>query len=319
MKRTEAILALREAQLKAGHLVSTRRTYRGWLVRYMAAIQNRSAHDLQSYLHLLAAGPDRVSPKSVKQALNALVFFEKQVLHRDPGRLDIPAVSRHRNQPTWLTHAEAIAIIDRLSGLRRLQAEFLYGTGSRINAMLTLRLKDIDLATGLVTFRFDKGGKSRTVRIPQTILPSLADHIRRITHLWQDDHISGVIAPSPEPSLMKKLGRSTFGTLPWYWLFPSNRVRNGERWHATEDHLARAVRAAASSAGITKRVTLHTFRHSNATALLQRGVDLRSIQEHLGHTHLSTTEIYTHATGARALPTPLDCPPPSIIPFPVAV
>jgi site-specific recombinase XerD len=124
---------------------------------------------------------------------------------------------------------------------------------------------------------------------------------------------------------MRKLGRKTFASLPWYWLFPSSKVTSGERWHATEDHLAVALKKAAAAAGITKRVTLHTVRHSNATALLQRGVDIRTIQEHLGHTHVETTEIYTHATGSHAVVSPLDAPPiiqpahvpaPSIIPFP---
>lgn len=324
MTKTQAILALREAQLQAGHRVNTRKTYQHWLVRYITAVESGQATDIQSFFDLLSSGPQRVNPKTVKQALNAMVFFEKNVLKREPGTYRVPKVNPHRNQPTWLSHSEMVELIARLTGTRRLQVELLYGTGSRINAMLTLRLKDIDLGSGLVTFRDDKGGKSRTVRLPAVIIPKLAEHIDRVRRLWQTDHAQGIIAPSPEPSLMRKLSRKTFGTLPWYWLFPSAQVRSGERWHATSDHLAKAVAKASIGAGITKRVTLHTIRHSNATALLQRGVDIRTIQEHLGHTHVETTEIYTHATGSHAVISPLDAPPvaqpaliasPAIIPF----
>lgn len=307
----DAILALRDAQLKKGHSLNTRKTYRHWVIRYREARLARSCHDLQSWLDLLATGPDRVSPKTIKQALNALVFYHRHVLGIEipPNSLRTPRVNPHRNLPVWLTHQEVVALLSHMRGLPLLQAELLYSTGSRITALLTLRLKDLDLDKGLVTFRWDKGGKSRVVRLAAATMPRLRTHIESVRMQWRDDQAAGIICPDDSASLMRKLGERRFGTLPFYWLFPSAEVRGKHRWHATSKALSSALARAAVAAGITKRVSPHVFRHSNATALLERGENLRRIQEHLGHTHLDTTEIYTHAAGTETLVSPLDAPP----------
>lgn len=314
-------MELRDAQLKAGHLVNTRKSYRGWVVRYRAARRGRVCRDLQSFLdHLTTV--ERVNPKTVKQALNALKFYHEKVLGIEiaANSLTVPRVNPHRNMPVWLTHEEAMDLIGRMEGEARLQAEMLYGTGSRITALLTLRLKDVDLGRGLVTFRHDKGGKSRTVRLPAMVMARLDAHIAAVRLQWEADKARGVICPSAEPSLMKKLGRTRFGSLPFCWLFPSAVCRDGQRWHATDRALSAGLKRAAAEAGITKRVSAHVFRHSNATALLERGENIRTIQEHLGHTSVETTEIYTHATGSEAVISPLDMAPPkrastTILPF----
>jgi site-specific recombinase XerD len=201
-----------------------------------------------------------------------------------------------------------------MSGDARLQAELLYGTGSRITALLTLRLKDLDMQKGLVTFRHDKGGKSRTVRLPKSIMHRLMTHIANIRLQWEQDQKRGIIYPSPEPHEMKKLGRKRYGTLPFCWLFPSRDIRGDERWHTTDHAISSALAKAAKEAGIIKRVSPHVFRHSNATTLLEHGVNIRSIQEHLGHTHVETTEIYTHANGSGGVISPLDYPAQDLIP-----
>lgn len=313
MKKREAMIALRDAQLKKGHLLNTRKTYLHWLCRYIDGAASGRFSDLQEFLdHLVIV--DQLNPKTVRQALNAMVFFYKSVLDRDPGQLRVPKVNRHRNHPNFLNRGEIVELLSRMSGKARLQAELLIGTGSRINAMLTLRLKDIDLDKRTVCFRFDKGGKTRTVKLPDAIVPRLTEHVERVKRQWEKDHSDGIIAPAPEPSLARKLGRNVFGTLPWYWLFPSQVVRDGCRWHATDRGLAKAISIAAADAKIMKRVTPHTLRHTNATALLDMGVNVRRIQEHLGHSNLATTEIYLHTTGTDALPSPIDQLP-AIIPF----
>lgn len=317
---TDALQAMEKAMLKVGLSYNTRNTYSGWVVRYRAARRERRCRDLQTYLDLLSTGPKKVSPKTVKQALNALKFYHEKVLGIQiaPNSLTLPKVNPHRNIPVWLTHPEAMALIDRMQGLSKLQALLLYGTGSRITALLTLRLKDLDLDQQIVTFRHDKGGKSRSVRIPSMVMPRLAAHVEAMRLQWQDDSSRGIICPSPDPSFMEKIGRRQFGRLPWYWLFPSAVVRNGERWHTTDRALASELQRAADDVGIMKRVTCHALRHSNATALIQRGENIRTIQEHLGHTNVETTEIYTHATCTAAVISPLDMAPPSqanITPF----
>lgn len=306
----EAVIALKNAQLEAGHLVNTRKTYRGWVMRYRRARQAKLCRDLQSYLTHLST-VERVNPKTIRQALNALKFYHEKVLMIEipPNSLKLPNVNKNRNMPVWLTHEEAMGLIGRMDGVARLQAELLYGTGSRITALLTLRLKDLDLQKGLVTFRFDKGGKSRTVRLPRNSMARLMAHVATVRQQWEVDKARGVINPSPEPSLMKKLGRARFGTLPFCWLFPSRDVRGVERWHATDHGLSDALRKAAEESGILKRVSPHVLRHSNATALLARGENIRAIQEHLGHTHVETTEIYTHANVSTGLTSPMDYPP----------
>lgn len=307
MTDTEAIMALKNAQLEAGHLISTRKSYRGWLMRYRDARRSRLCHDLQSFLTRLST-VERVNPKTVKQALNALKFYHEKVLgiQIEPNSLKLPRVNPHRNIPVWLTHEEAMALIGEMKGTARLQAELLYGTGSRINALMTLRLKDLDLRKGLVTFRFDKGGKSRTVRLPQTSMERLVAHVHGIKIQWEHDRKNGVIYPFPEPSLMRKFGASRLGSLPFCWLFPSRDVRGKERWHSTDHALVEEMKRAAEVCGIMKRVSPHVLRHSNATALLEMGENIRTIQEHLGHTHVETTEIYTHARGYEAVVSPMD-------------
>jgi site-specific recombinase XerD len=237
---------------------------------------------------------------------------------REVPDLTVPKINKDRNPPTWLHHHEAVDLLSRMSGTAKLQAGLLYGTGSRIHALLTLRWKDVDLHAGLVTFRFDKGGKSRTVRLPRVLIPAMEEHFARVKRLWEADAVRGVIAPHPEPSLMRKLGRKTFSTLPWYWVFPSQVMGNSERWHATDRGLAKSVAIAARAAGFTKRVTPHTLRHSHATALMENGANIREVQRQLGHSHVETTEIYTHTRGDGALVSPLDRVA-SIIPFPQEV
>jgi site-specific recombinase XerD len=315
----EAKRRLREEQQKAGHARATMKSYEAWVVRYRASRTLRECRDLQTYLDRLST-VEGVNPKTVKHALNALIFYHRRVLGIEiPEKsLKLPRINPHKNVPVWLTHEEAMDILSRMNGLPRLQAELLYGTGSRITALLTLRLKDIDLGRQIVVFRHDKGGKSRSVRIPSMVMPRLVPHVAAMRLQWEGDKARGIICPSPDESLMRKLDRKRFGTLPWYYLFPSAVVRDGERWHATGHALATELERAAVEAGITKRVSPHVFRHSNATALLERGENIRTIQEHLGHTHVETTEIYTHATCSQAVISPMDMAPPvraNIIPL----
>lgn len=324
----EAIMALKNAQLEEGHRVNTRRSYRRWMLRYRKARRERVCRDFQGFLSYLASGPGgRVNPKTVRQALNALKFYHERVLGIEipPNSLKVPAINPHRNVPVWLTHEEAMDLISRMSGTERLQAELLYGTASRITALLTLRLKDLDMQKGLVTFRHDKGGKSRTVRLPRAVMHRLQTHLSAVRLQWEQDHARGVIYPTAEPEGMKKLGRARYGTLPFCWLFPSAVVRmtaqGPERWQATDHALTAGLKKAAEEARIMKRVSPHVFRHSNATALLERGENIRTLQEHLGHTDVKTTEIYTHATAGNAVISPMDYPPiPSVavVPFPQA-
>lgn len=316
MSDDEAVMKMNIAQLEKGHVLTTRDQYQQWVRRYRAARRNRICSNLQGYLTYLASDPEaKVNPKTVRQALNALKFYHEKVLGIEiaPNSLNVPAINQNENIPVWLTHEEGMDLISSLSGEARLQAEMLYGTGSRINALLKLRLKDLDLQKCLITFRHDKGGKSRTVRLPRSIMHRLMTHIAAVRLRWEQDHKRGIVYPTPEPQEMRKLGRKRYGTLPFCFLFPSAVVRmtdlGPERWHSTDHALADGLKVAAEESGIMKRVSPHVFRHSNATALLELGENIRTLQEHLGHADVKTTEIYTHARGTNAVISPLDRQP----------
>jgi site-specific recombinase XerD len=316
----EALQKLNDQQRMAGHSVSTRKQYAHWTIRYRESRIQKQCRDLQSYLTRLST-VEKVNPKTVKQALNALKFYHEKCLSIEilPNSLTVPKINQNRNIPVWLTHDEAMDLIGKMEGVARLQAELLYGTGSRITALLTLRLKDMDLQKGFVTFNHDKGGKSRTVRLPRSSMARLQAHIANVRLQWESDHQRGIIFPTDDESLMRKLGNARFGTLPFCWLFPSRDVRRNYRWHATDRAIAEGLKKASAEAGIMKRVSPHVFRHSNATALLERGENIRTLQDHLGHTTVETTEIYTHANGINGVISPMDYPPifhAQTIPFP---
>lgn len=320
----EAIVALRNAQLKADHAVETRKSYRYWMLRYRAARKAKECRNLQSFLDILILR-DKDSASTISVALCALKFYHEKVLGIEipPNSLVIPRRSKHRNVPDCLTHSQVMSLLAHMQGVPRLQAALLYGTGSRITALLTLRLKDLDLERGAVTFRFDKGNKSRTVRLPQSLMPFLVEHIDVVKARWALDSAAGIIAPPFEESHLRKFGRRRFGDLCWYWLFPSDVVRGDSRWHATGHALADSLARAARKAGIMARVTPHGLRHAFATALVDRGENIRVVQVALGHEHLDTTEIYTHVTAQFGPASPLDAAPirqsaPVILPFPPA-
>lgn len=320
----KAVLALKDAQLREGHAPNTRKQYRQWVLRYRSYRKQRLVRDFQGFLDRLS-DKEHLNPKTVKVALNAGVFYHREVLGIQLEGLRTPRVTPNKNIPVFLTHREVMALLSHLRGLPLLQAELMYGTGARITAMLTLRLKDLDLEKRLITFRWDKGKKSRTVKLPEFTMPRLMAHIAAVKMQWKEDHDRDIACPHPDASLMRKLGRRQFTRLPWYWLFPSREVRGHDRWHATDKAITTALPRAADAAGLMKRVSPHVLRHSNATALLEAGENIRKIQEHLGHANVATTEIYTHASGVEAMISPLDAPPAPrrqpapVIDFPAAI
>jgi len=236
-----------------------------------------------------------------------LKFLYEKVLGREFGQYDMPKRNRSKPVRSVLTMREILAMMQTMPRVPRLQAGLLAGCGLRIESdMLTLRLKDIRLQDRVLTIYEAKGGKSRALRIPESLVTDLEHQIQCCRRQWEKDKARGIICPHPQESLMRKLSKQTFGTLPWYWLFPSQKVHGQERWHATDKRLVTALREAAGLVGITQRVNPHALRHSYATGLLREGVDVRVIQEQMGHTNLTTTELYLHTAGKKAVDSPLD-------------
>ena len=294
------------AALNAGLRRNTCKSYRAAIREFSGLLKAGEIRGPQDYFDHLSS-EKKLSANTVHHALNPLKFLYEKVLWREFGEYDLPRRNRAKAMRSVLTMREVLVMMETMERVPRLQTGLLAGTGMRIESdMLTLRLKDVRLADGIITIFDAKGGKTRPVRIPEFLIPELQKQISACRKLWEKDRAKGIICPYPEESLMRKYGRRTFGTLPWYWLFPSQKVHGSERWHATDKRLVTALKAAAEDMGITQRVNPHALRHSYATGLLRDGVDVRVIQEQMGHSHLETTELYLHTTGARTICSPLD-------------
>ncbi len=323
MKLKEALERLEVEQRRADHLPSTRQDYRRVIADYCRLLGSGIIDGAQAYVDFLA-DTRHLHSKTIRKALSPLHFFHQRVLGKEMGQLKLPPPRKGRRMPCELSHADCMNLIAALEGRNRLAAALLYGSGLRIEVdLLRLRLKDVRLAAGMLDIQESKGDKSRAVRFPQMILPLLEDQVRRCRAQWQRDKAAGIICPHPRDSLMRKFGRKTFGTLPWYWLFPSRVTHNTpegmERWHSTPHGLEKALKDAAEQLGIMQRVHPHALRHSYATNLLRDGVDIRTIQEQLGHSDIKTTEIYLRSVGFRGVESPMDRRAPitleSVIPF----
>jgi integron integrase len=267
---------------------------------------------IESFLtHLAVHG--QVSPSTQNQALNALLFLYQQVLKEPIQGLDAVRADRKVRVPVVLTPEEAHRMIALLVGTPQLVVKLLYGSGLRLMEALRLRVQDVDFKMLQVTVRGGKGDKDRVTPLAVTLAGPLREHLERVRLTFEEDRraeLAGVWLPF---ALDRKYPNAAT-EWNWQWMFPSRSVsvdpRGGlkRRHHLDPGTLDKALRAAAGKAGITKRVSSHTFRHSFATHLLQRGSDIRTIQELLGHADVSTTMIYTHVLnqGGLGVRSPLD-------------
>ena len=192
----------------------------------------------------------------------------------------------------------------------------LYGAGLRLNECLRLRIKDVDFDRHVIVVREGKGGKDRAVMLPRPLAPALRESVHLSGVLWRRDRAAGVPGVEMPEGLMHKYPRAA-ESLAWHWVFPSPglsvdpRTRVLRRHHRYEQTVARAIKRAAQAAGIARKVSAHTLRHSFATHLLDSGVDIRRAPELLGHSDVATTMIYTHilGTSAAGLRSPLEVLP----------
>jgi integron integrase len=262
--------------------------------------------EILAYLTHLAA-ERRVSRSTQMQALSALALLYREVLSVPVG--DLRAVLRSTSParlPAVLNRGEVRALFGELRGTNRLIALLLYGAGLRLMECLTLRLKDLDLERGEIRVRRGKGGKDRVTMLPAIARGALEKHLIAVKALHARDLADGsgrVVLPT---ALDRKA--PVWATdFAWQWVFPASRryrdAASGEerRHHVHETAVQRAMQRAVRAAGITKRATCHTLRHSFATHLLEDGYDIRTLQELLGHTDVSTTMIYTHVLNRGGL------------------
>ena len=267
--------------------------------------------DVEAFLSMLA-NERKVSASTHNQALSALLFLYREVLNIDlPWLNNIGRPQQAKRIPSVLTKDEVAGLLAQMDGITALLARLLYGTGMRLMEGMRLRVKDVEFDRQVVIVREAKGGKDRVVMLPRSLAPALRLQMLAARALWEADRQAqrgGVEVPHALDVKYTKVGYS-WG---WFWLFPSPTFsidpRSGveRRHHLFEERLQRALKVAVPNAGIHKPVSVHTLRHSFATHLLQGGTDIRTVQELLGHSDVSTTMIYTHvlkvAAGGTASP-----------------
>ena len=281
----------------------TVKTYEQWLRRFLhfhglRHPREMGSHEVNAFLSHLAV-EKQVSASTQNQALAALLFLYRDLLERD---LELEGVVRARTRqrmPVVLSEAEVRAVRERLEGEPALVVGLLYGSGLRLMEALRLRIKDLDFQRHELSVRDGKGGKDRLTLLPQSLVPRLQEHLIGVRNLHHGDLAAGwgrVLMPY---ALARKYPNAN-REWAWQWVFPQqNRWRDREsgaqgRHHLDPSVVQKAVKWAVLEAGVTKAASCHTFRHSFATHLLERGQDIRTIQELLGHKDVSTTMIYTH-------------------------
>ena len=289
----------------------TEQTYREWawrLAHFVGArgLEEATGEDIKGFLSDLSVR-GRVAVATQKQALNALVFLFREALGCEPGDLSGYELSRRgRRLPAVLTRQECVLLFEALPGTARLMAELMYGSGLRLTELLLLRIKDVDLDRLRLTVRAGKCDKDRMTVLPEKLTERLRAHRDRVRELFDTDRAADLVGVWLPEALERKYpgaGKSW----EWQWLFPSRQVMRdphsglSRRHHVLDASFQQAIRVAARAAKLNKRVTPHVLRHSFATHLLESGVDIRSLQELLGHADVATTQIYTHVMARPGL------------------
>lgn len=296
----------------------TEETYLYWIKRYISFNGNRHPRELgtaeiQLFLSNLAI-EFRVSASTQNQALSAILFLYKKVLSMElPWMEEIVRARRPKRVPIVLTRAEVSRVLACMDGRYWLMASLLYGSGLRMIECLRLRVQDVDFEYLQLAVRGGKGEKDRYTVLPEKLIPDVQHQMDRVQRLMERDKKLGRNGVSLPYAIDRKYKRVSL-SWKWQYLFPSSKyafIRHNDsrpRHHSHISGLSRAVEAAVEESGISKRATTHTFRHSFATHLLERGCDIRTVQDLLGHADVRTTQIYTHVLkrGGNAVRSPLD-------------
>lgn len=306
-------------QLRYQHYsLRTEQAYLYWVAAFVRFHGRRHPAEMggpqvQAFLaHLSNSG--QISASTHRQALSALLFLYGKVLGQElPWMTEIFRPKAEHRLPVVLNPQEVMTVLGQLQGDAALLGRLLYGTGVRLMEGLRLRVKDIDFEHMTLVVRRGKGDKDRAVMLPAALIRPLKEHLARIYRLWEADRRAGHAGVHMPGALDRKYPRAGSGWA-WFWVFPQAELatdpRSGlvQRHHLGDHTFQRAFKQALARSGVSKAATPHTLRHSFATHLLQSGYDIRTVQELLGHSDVSTTMIYTHVlkVGGGGVRSPLD-------------
>lgn len=321
LKSAKVLDQLRERIRYLHYSIRTEEVYVYWVRLFIRFHDRRhpatmGAGEVEEFLSWLA-NTRCVAASTHKQALSALLFFYGKVIGVDlPWMKEIGRPRTKRRLPVVLSPDEVARLLCFLDGEHRLFAQLLYGTGMRINEGLELRVKDMDFERRTIIVREGKGGKDRAVMLPQSLIHGLKAQLARARLYWTTDQAAGHGGVAMPDALDRKYPRAG-SSWNWFWVFPQDAhsvdPRSGvvRRHHMYDQTFQRAFKRALSSAGIVKMATPHSLRHSFATAVLQAGYDIRTVQELLGHADVATTMIYTHVlkVGGGGVRSPVDALP----------
>ena len=299
-------------EIKIRHYsLKTLKTYKIWLGKFQTftkskPIEKLSDQDIKDFLTSLAVEKN-VAASTQNQAFNALLFFFRHVLKKEPGNLkDTVRAKRKPYIPVVLSKNEIYSIINNLSYPYDLIVKLLYGCGLRLFECLNLRVHCFNIESYILTIHDGKGRKDRTVPIPKSIMPEIMNQFEQIEKLHSEDlsvGYDGVFLPGQLENKYKNYSKE----LIWQWFFPAilltfiPETKKQKRYHLHERHVQRAIKEGVRKAKLYKRVTAHTFRHSFASHLLQANYDIRTIQELMGHSDIRTTMIYMHTVQSQTI------------------
>jgi integron integrase len=279
----------------------TEQQYLGWIRRYILFHNKRHPRDMgadevRAFLNDLAVARN-VSATTQNQALAALLFLYRHVLRQELPWLDnIERARRPQRLPLVLSQSETRAVLAQLDGIYGLIGNLLYGSGLRLMECLRLRVQDLDFEYLQVLVRHGKGGMDRVTMLPRMVVEPLRSHLAVV----RERHRRALEGGYGGVELSEAVaGRYPGASLQWprYYVFPATTAsadpRSGvrRRHHIHEDSVQRLMRNAVLRAGIDRRASCDTLRHCFATHLLERGYDIRTVQELLGHSDVSTTQI----------------------------
>lgn len=308
-----------EFEMKARYYAHrTIQSYLGWVRRYLTFFEGERAIDLhqdgvETYLSHLATYEELALSTQTKGSA-ALAFFYHFIVGKPLEETLKHTRARPKKKiPTVLTRFEIEQILEVVDPRYKLVMQMLYGCGLRLMECLRLRVKDIDFGQQMVVVREGKGAKDRVTLLPDALIEPLTEHLKRVQFLHREDLTKGYGSVYFSPAMTRKM---PYASKEWkyQYIFPSIRIgkdrKDGEyrRHHLHESSLQKAFKIAVGRTNITKAVSLHTFRHSFATHLLEANVNIRTIQRLLGHNDLKTTMIYTHVVSAEThkIKSPLD-------------